>query len=54
MAPPMTLAIHSGRSKPDADETATAIGAMSVIVPTDVPIETETKQLTTNRTATAY
>ena len=27
---------------------------MSVMVPTDVPIESDTKQLTTNRTATEY
>ena len=37
-----------------AAATATAIGVMSVIVPTDVPIESDTKQLTTNRTATEY
>ena len=53
MAPPMTLATHSGRLKPDADDTATAMGVISVMVPTDVPIDSDTKQLTTNSTATA-
>ena len=53
MAPPMTLATHRGRLKPDAAETATAMGVMSVMVPTDVPMESDTKQLTTNSTATA-
>ena len=53
MAPPMTLATHSGRLKPDADDTATAMGVISVMVPTDVPMASDTKQLTTNSTATA-
>lgn len=54
IAPPMTLAMRKGASKPDADETATAIGVMSVMVRPTSPIETDTKQLTTNSTATAY
>ena len=37
-----------------AAATATAIGVMSVMVPTDVPMESDTKQLTTNSTATEY
>ena len=43
-----------GRLNPEAAATATAIGVMSVMVPTDVPIESDTKQLTTNSTATEY
>ena len=54
MAPPMTEATHSGRLNPEAAATATAMGVMSVMVPTDVPIESDTKQLTTNSTATEY
>ena len=53
MAPPMTLATHNGRLKPDALDTATAMGVMSVMVPTEVPMDSDTKQLTTNSTATA-
>ena len=53
IAPPITEPIQSGRSKPDAVETATAIGVRSVIVPTDVPIAVDTKQATTNKTTTA-
>mgnify|MGYP003373531905 CR=1 FL=1 len=53
MAPPMTLATHKGRSKPEAAETATAMGVINVMVPTDVPIDSETKQLTMNSTTTA-
>ena len=52
MAPPMTEATHSGMEKPDAAATATAMGVMSVMVPTEVPMEMDTKQLTTNSTAT--
>ena len=52
MAPPMTEAMHSGREKPEALATETAIGVISVIVPTEVPIERETKQLTRNKTTT--
>ncbi len=54
MAPPITLAMHSGMSKPEAADTATAMGVISVMVPTDVPMDSDTKQLTTNSTATAY
>ena len=54
MAPPMTEPMHSGSEKPEASAAATAIGVMSVMVPTLVPIAVETKQLTTNSTATAY
>ena len=52
IAPPITDATQNARSKPDALETAAAIGTRSVIVPTEVPIATETKQATTNKTAT--
>ena len=41
-------------SKPDASDTATAIGVISVIVPTEVPIAVDTKHATANNTATAY
>ena len=41
-------------SNPDAAETAAAIGVNRVMVPTEVPIAVDTKQATTNRTATAY
>ena len=53
IAPPMTEPMHSGRLKPDAFATATAIGTISVMVPQEVPMAVETKQATTNRTATA-
>ena len=53
IAPPMTEAMHNGRSKPELAETATAMGARSVIVPTDVPMAMDTKHATTNSTATA-
>ena len=52
MAPPITDPTQNGKSKPDALETAAAIGTRSVIVPTDVPMATDTKQATTNKTAT--
>ena len=52
IAPPMTDATQNARSKPDASDTAAAIGTRSVIVPTEVPIATDTKQATTNKTAT--
>ena len=41
-APPMTAATHRGMAK-----------VIRVIVPTEVPMAKETKQLTTKRTATA-
>ena len=53
IAPPITDPTHSGRLNPDAAETATAIGVISVIVPTDVPMAVDTKQATTKSTATA-
>ena len=48
----MTDATQSVRPKPEAADTATAIGVSKVIVPTDVPMATDTKQATTNKTAT--
>ena len=48
----MTAPTQNGRSNPDAADTATAIGVSKVIVPTEVPIATDTKQATTNSTAT--
>lgn len=53
IAPPMTVAIQSGRSKPDARDTAIPIGVIKVMVPTEVPIASDTKQLTTKSTTTA-
>ena len=52
MAPPITEATQNARLNPDAVETAAAIGVRSVMVPTEVPIATDTKQATTNSTAT--
>ena len=49
----MTEPTHSGILKPEASATGTAIGVMSVIVPTEVPIAVDTKHATTNNTATA-
>lgn len=48
----MTDATQSGRPKPEAADTATAIGVSKVIVPTDVPMASETKHATPNKTAT--
>ena len=53
IAPPITEPAQSATGKPDALAISAAIGVISVIVPTDVPIAKETKQLTTNKTATA-
>ena len=53
MAPPMTEPMQSGSEKPEICDTATAIGVMSEIVPTEVPMAVETKQAATNSTATA-
>lgn len=47
IAPPITEPIQSGRPKPDASDTAAAIGTISVMVPTDVPIAIDTKHATT-------
>ena len=44
--------VSLGGVRDEALETATAIGVRSVIVPTEVPIATDTKQATTNSTAT--
>lgn len=49
----MTDATHNAILNPDASDTATAIGVISVIVPTDVPIAVDTKQATIKSTATA-
>ena len=54
IAPPMTVAMHSGRLYPEAAAIGSAIGTMSVMVPTEVPIAVDTKQLITNSTATEY
>ena len=53
MAPLMTEPIQTGSANPDTLATATPIGTISVIVPTEVPIARETKQLTTKSTTTA-
>ena len=53
IAPPITEPTHNAGSNLEALATAMAIGVISVMVPTDVPIATETKQLTTNKTITA-
>jgi hypothetical protein len=45
--------MQRGREKPDVTEIAAAMGAMSVMVPTDVPMAVETKQLTIKMTHTA-
>lgn len=52
MAPPITEATQNARSNPDAVETAAAIGVSRVMVPTEVPIATDTKQATINSTDT--
>ena len=52
MAPPITEATQNARSNPDAVETAAAMGVRSVMVPTEVPIATDTKQATINSTDT--
>ena len=53
MAPPTTEPIQSATPKPELFATATAIGAIRVIVPTEVPIARDTKALTTKSTRTA-
>ena len=52
MAPPITEATQNARSNPDAVETAAAMGVRRVMVPTEVPIATDTKQATINSTDT--
>ena len=44
--------MHSAGSKAAAVATSTAMGVSNVIVPTEVPMAVEIKQLTTNSTAT--
>ena len=51
--PPSTAATHMAGEKPEAPATERAMGVMRVMVPTEVPMARETKQLTTKRTATA-
>ena len=53
IAPPITEPMQSGTLNPEAVATDTAIGVISVMVPTDVPIAVETKHATMKRTATA-
>ncbi len=53
MAPPTTEPTHRARSKPEAVDTAAAMGVMRVMVPTEVPMAQETKQLMMNSTTTA-
>ena len=52
MAPPITAPMHRGREKPATWATATAMGVMRVMVPTEVPMAVDTKQAATNSTAT--
>ena len=51
--PLTTVPTHSAVPNPDPFATATAIGVMRVIVPTEVPMAMETNALTTNNTMTA-
>ena len=53
MAPQATAAMHSTSSKPVALLMETAKGARAEMVPTEVPMETDTKQAIRNRPATA-
>ena len=53
MAPPTTVPTHRATLYWDAWATSTAMGAIKVMVPTEVPMAVETKQATTNSTATA-
>ena len=52
IAPPMTEPMHRGREKPEALDTATAMGTIKVMVPQEVPIAVDTKQAAMNSTAT--
>ena len=54
IAPPMTDATQKGREKPVATANGAAIGVIRVMVPTEVPMASETKQLTTKRMTTEY
>ena len=53
IAPLMTEAMQRGTEKPDAFATAMPMGTISVIVPTEVPMASDTRQLTMKSTATA-
>ena len=48
----MTDATQKGREKPVAIANGAAIGVIRVMVPTEVPMASETKQLTTKRMTT--
>ena len=52
IAPPTTEPMQSGIAKFVLLPSATAIGVISVMVPTEVPIATETNALTTKSTNT--
>ena len=53
IAPLMTEAMQRGTEKPEAFATAMPMGTISVIVPTEVPMARDTRQLTMKSTATA-
>ena len=53
MAPPTTAPRHSPMDTPIFSVSPTAIGASATIVPTDVPMEMEMKQATTNSPQTS-
>ena len=53
MAPPTTEPTQKGTLKPELLATATAMGTIRVMVPTEVPIARDTNALTTNNTKTA-
>ena len=53
MAPPTTVATHSGREKPPFRETSAAMGTSTVMVPTLVPIAMEMRQAMRNSPGTA-
>ena len=53
MAPPTTVPTHRAVGKAETCATSTAMGAIRVMVPTEVPMAVDTKQATTNSTATA-
>ena len=45
IAPPITVATQRARFSPEAALMAAAIGTISVMVPQEVPIDRDTKQL---------
>lgn len=53
IAPLMTEAMQRGTEKPETFATAMPMGTISVIVPTEVPMASDTRQLTMKSTATA-